>query len=236
MTYEIQKLSKRYDELLVLDHVDFSVRSSAVNVVLGPSGCGKTTLLQILAGLDSAYSGSVGELGKLAVSYVFQEDRLLPWLSIVENVMFALESAYERKNARTIATGMLESLGLAGVLHQVPATLSGGMCRRVALARAFAYPAQLMLMDEPFSALDLKTRISVMDSFKALHAEHGHTTILVTHDVREAIYLADTITTLSPKPSKVRDEFTVELPEDSRRFSSPQAAELEARLYASILS
>jgi len=236
MTYQVRGLSRRYEALSVLADLDFDIHSGAVNIVLGPSGCGKTTLLNILAGMDRNFSGSCGGLEAIRASYVFQEDRLLPWKNAQENVAFALESLMDKKQSMQLAAESLRDVGLEQALHQYPVTLSGGMKRRVALARAFAYPGELLLLDEPFSALDLKTRIAVMDCFLELHHRFGRTAILVTHDVREAIYLADNIITLSDKPARIRDIFPVSLTAEQRKFTNPEAAKLEARLYSSILS
>lgn len=236
MTFPIRNLNRQFGELKVLSDLNFDIQSGAVNTILGPSGCGKTTILNILAGMDRHYSGSCGGVEQLRPSYVFQEDRLLPWLTAAGNVSFALRSMMDKNAADDLAMATLRSVGLANDMFNYPATLSGGMKRRVALARAFAYPADLLLLDEPFSALDLKTKITVMDSFLELHHRFGRTAVLVTHDVREAIYLGDTIVTLSEKPAVVRDVITVDLPKMERDFASAKSAELEARLYASILS
>lgn len=236
MAYEIKGLCKSYGPQLVLNGLDLDFPEGKITVVLGPSGCGKTSMLNILAGLDDDFTGTVSGFGRGKVSYVFQEDRLLPWLNATDNVAFVLRQALDAGHARIIAEKALESVGLAESLKARPGELSGGMRRRVALARAFAYPSEVMLLDEPFSSLDLKTRISVMDLFVELRAKDGRSAVVVTHDVREAIYLGDKIATLSDKPASMRDSFDVELDRNGRSFASSAAAEFEARLYESILS
>lgn len=235
MAYEVKSLYKSYGEKKILGGLNLQFPAGKITVLLGPSGCGKTSLLNILAGIDKLYSGSVSGFDSNAISCVFQEDRLLPWLSAKSNIVFALRSKMGDDLAHQAATEALCAVGLSDYLDAKPGSLSGGMRRRVALARAFAYPSDLFLLDEPFSSLDLKTRISVMDLFLGLRSKDGRAAIIVTHDVREAIYLADKIVTLSEKPSVTLDTFNIELKRTDRSFASDKAAELEAKLYASIL-
>lgn len=236
MAYEVMGLRKSFGELLVLDGLDIEAKDGAVTVILGPSGCGKTTLLNILAGLDRGYEGLVEGFRAGRASYVFQEDRLLPWMSAADNVAFTLRSRMDEEARARAAREALEAVGLGDAFDQRPGRLSGGMRRRVALARAFAYPSDAMLLDEPFSALDLKTRISVMDLFLRLRDEDGRAAIVVTHDVREAIYLGDRIVTLSERPARVRDVIDLSLDRADRAFASNKSAKIEARLYDSILA
>jgi len=236
MAYEVRRLCKSYGSLRVLDGLSLTFDPARITVVLGPSGCGKTSLLTIMAGLDADFSGELHGFQAGSMSYVFQEDRLLPWLSARENVAFALRSVMEPALASAVAGDALRAVGLADHVESRPAALSGGMRRRVALARAFAYPSEMLLLDEPFSSLDLRTRIAVMDLFLGLRASDGRGAIVVTHDVREAIYLGDRIVTLSEKPAVTVDDFEVHLARQERSFSSGTAADLEARLYASILA
>ncbi len=236
MAYEVKGLCKSYGSQLVLDGLDLAFPEGRITVVLGPSGCGKTSMLNILAGLDDDYAGTVCGFKRGKSSYVFQEDRLLPWMTATENITCVLRQNHDASRARIIAEEALAAVGLSESFLARPGALSGGMRRRVALARAFAYPSKVMLLDEPFSSLDLKTRISVMDLFVDLRAKDGRSAVVVTHDVREAIYLGDRIVTLSDKPASMRDSFDVELDRNGRSFASSAAAEFEARLYASILS
>lgn len=236
MARSVRGLRKAFGETVVLNGLDLDFPDDSVSVILGPSGCGKTTLLNVLAGLDDDYAGDVYGFGRGCASYVFQEDRLLPWMSASGNIAFILRPLLGEAEAARTAVGALESVGLGGSAKALPGTLSGGMRRRVALARAFAYPSGVLLLDEPFAALDLKTRIGVMDLFLALRKRDGRTAIVVTHDVREAIYLGDRVATLSDKPARVRDAFDLALGKEARSYSSGDSAEIEARLYASILA
>ncbi|TFG85134.1 MAG: ABC transporter ATP-binding protein [Spirochaetales bacterium] len=236
MAYSITGLRKAYGEQIILDGIDLDFPSGSVSVVLGPSGCGKTTLLNIMAGLDKDYEGLLMGFADARPAYAFQEDRLLPWLSASENVAFVLQRFMDRSRRTVAAEEALADVGLLADANRLPAALSGGMRKRVALARAFAYPSDVLLMDEPFSALDLKTRIAVMDLFLELRRQSGRTAVLVTHDVREAIYLGDHVTTLSDKPSTIRDTINLNLPKEDRSYASVAAADIEARLYGSILA
>lgn len=235
MAYHVKDLRKRYGDTLVLDGLSLELPKDAVSVVLGPSGCGKTSLLNILAGIDKDFEGSLGGFAGMRASYAFQEDRLLPWRSAKDNVALVLEASVGREEAKRLALEALRSVGLDSDADKLPGALSGGMRKRVALARAFAFPSELLLMDEPFSSLDLKTRIAVMDLFLKLRRASGKTALLVTHDVREAIYLGDRVYCLSDKPSRVRDSLELTLPRAARAYVSAEAAALEARLYESIV-
>jgi NitT/TauT family transport system ATP-binding protein len=236
VVFEVKNLRKSYDALPVLDTLDLVFPDDSITVVLGPSGCGKTTLLNILAGIDEDYEGTVSGFAHGTSSCVFQEDRLLPWMNAADNITFVLRQFMAMPDAKVRAIEALAAVGLADAIDKRPAELSGGMKRRVSLARAFAYPSKTLLLDEPFSSLDLKTRIAVMDLFMDLRKHDGRNAIVVTHDVREALYMGDYVATLSGRPSHVLDAFRLELDKAQRSYTSGDAAEVEARLYASILS
>lgn len=235
MAYALVNLSKAYGTLPVIEGLSLEFRKGSVTAVLGPSGCGKTSILNILAGLDHAYTGSLQGFGKAGAAYVFQEDRLMPWMSARANVEFVLRPFMDKKRRTAAALKAMEAVGLAGSADQLPEQLSGGMRRRVALARAFAFPSEVLLLDEPFSALDLKTRISVMDLFLDLRQSDGRTAIVVTHDVREAIYLGDSIAILSERPARLLGWKEPGLQRSARGFTSPAAASVEVEIYGAIL-
>lgn len=236
MSYTINRLEKHYESTPVLAGIDLAIPEGAITVVLGPSGCGKTTLLNILAGLDHDYAGSIDGFAAGRASYVFQEDRLLPWKSARDNIAFVLRPSIEAADAQRLSWQALRAVGLDDQADSMPAAMSGGQRRRVALARAFAYPSDFLLLDEPFSSLDLKTRIAVMDLFVKIRATDGRSAVVVTHDVREAIYLADRIAVLSERPARVLDVVDLSLDRSQRSYTSSAAVELETRLYGSILS
>ncbi|NLJ09780.1 MAG: ABC transporter ATP-binding protein [Treponema sp.] len=201
-----------------------------LTAILGPSGCGKTTLLRLIAGFLRPQSGTVSVEGP--ISYVFQESRLFPWLSILQNVSLPLLEWLPKKDAEYRALRMLELVGLADKAHVKPAHLSGGQQQRVSLARAFVFPAKVMLMDEPFQALDLPLRIQLMDLFLRLLQEEPRLVLAVTHDPREAIYLADRCFILQGKPVRPVWDEPIRLSREERQYSSPAHAEVEARMFA----
>jgi sulfonate transport system ATP-binding protein len=190
----VRSLVRQYGSNRVLDGLDLDVAAGEFVVLLGASGCGKTTLLRTLAGLDVADGGTVEVPANAA--YVFQEPRLLPWRSANSNIRLALHRE-PRRSAQQRAAAALVEVGLPGRDAAKPATLSGGQAQRVALARALVSDPQLLLLDEPFAALDALTRIAMQDLVLALVARHRPATVLVTHDVNEAYLVADRIAVMA---------------------------------------
>lgn len=183
----VSGLHRRYGSRIVIDALNLHIREGEFVALLGESGCGKTTLLRTLAGLDHTDGGQIHTPNRAAV--VFQEHRLLPWASVRENVMLG----YERTVGREGADRVLAEVGLAGREEDWPRNLSGGQAQRVALARALVHNPKLLLLDEPFAALDALTRIKMHALVKKLVARHRPGVLLVTHDVDEAVELADRI-------------------------------------------
>jgi NitT/TauT family transport system ATP-binding protein len=212
-----------------LDRVSLSVRDGEFVCLIGASGCGKSTLLNLVAGLDSVTSGEVVTTGR-RVSLMFQEPALFPWLTAGRNVELALRARGVPKASRRERTaGLLETVRLAGFGDKRPHELSGGMRQRVALARALAQDADVLLMDEPFGALDAMTRDLLHDELERICAERTLTVLFVTHNVREAARLGDRVILLSSRPGRVIDEIV--LPRTGpRRIDSAQTAEVASRL------
>lgn len=183
---KIDNLCVSYGKNAVYQNFSLETDDKNVTCILGESGCGKTTLLNAIAGLVA----HTGTISPVSISCVFQTPRLVPNLTVLENLK--LIGAEEEK-----ANELLQKVGLDGKSGAYPATLSGGERQRVSLCRAFIYPADLILMDEPFSSLDLKTKLSVMNLFKELRSESGRGALFVTHDIDEALYLSDRIVVLS---------------------------------------
>ena len=212
------------NELVALSNINLDVAQGEVVCLVGTSGCGKTTILNLIAGLDQPTSGTVAARGRPAL--MFQEAALFPWLTVTANVELPMRLAGVGKAARRErATELLETVHLGGFGKRLPHQLSGGMRQRVAMARAFAQEADLMLMDEPFGALDAMTRDSLHDELELLARTRGLTVVFVTHNVREAARLGDRIVVLSPRPGRVKATFDVDIPHP-RRIESPAVSGL----------
>lgn len=214
--------------VLALDRVSLEVRRGEFLCIVGASGCGKSTMLSLVAGLDDATDGTVDVRGRTA--FMFQEAALLPWRSAVQNVELALKlRGVPRKERRDLALEFLSVVRLADFADKAPHELSGGMRQRVSLARALAQDAEILLMDEPFGALDAITRDILHDEIEKVAQERGLTVMLVTHNVREASRLGDRIVLLSSRPGRVAAEFDVEIPHP-RRMESPEVTALAGRV------
>ena len=216
---QVHGLAKTYaDGTRALRDVSFQAGAGEIVALVGRSGCGKTTLLRLLAGLDRADRGSIAVDGQdigarphPSVSAVFQEPRLLPWLTAEANIAFgAGRIAPAERRARS--TALLDRIGLAGLGHRLPRDLSGGQQQRIAIARALAGRPRLLLLDEPFSALDPFTRASLHGLLLDLWQEGQPTILLVTHDVDEAVLLADRVIVMPPRPGRLPDALPVALP------------------------
>ena len=188
----------------VLKGVVFRLEPGEVGAIVGPSGCGKTTLLRIVAGLDADFDGNIARPASGKLGFVFQEPRLLPWRSVADNVRLAAPLAGEDE-----ISALFAMLGLSGHRDHYPGELSGGLARRVSLARAFAVSPDLLVLDEPFVSLDAALAAHLRSELAALVARKPVTTLLVTHDIDEAIALADRIFLLSPRPARIVGEVRV---------------------------
>jgi NitT/TauT family transport system ATP-binding protein len=234
-SFKVEGIRKAYGDLEVLAGIDAEFSSSSVTAILGPSGCGKTTFLHVIAGLIEADAGVRSGFDDALFSMSFQEPRLLPWLSAAGNLEFALSGLADRRLAEERAQRFLASAGLGSFGHAKPSALSGGMRRRLSLARAFAYPSNILLLDEAFAAVDLALKIELMDVFSTLWQEERRTTIFVTHEMQDALYLADRILVLSPRPARIVDSMAILQPRELRRYGSRDSVELETRLFSAIL-
>jgi ABC-type nitrate/sulfonate/bicarbonate transport system ATPase subunit len=212
-------VTRRYRRVTALDGVDLSVRRGEVLAVVGPSGCGKSTLLELMAGLQEADDGVVSADGRTdaagrraACAFMPQRDLLLPWRDALANAAFALEcQGVRRGEARRRAEPLFERFGLAEFERARPAELSGGMRQRVAFLRTLLPGRPVLLLDEPFGALDSITRSSMQRWLADALAQEPRTVLLVTHDVEEAVFLADRVAVLSPRPGRVVAEIDVDL-------------------------
>jgi ABC-type nitrate/sulfonate/bicarbonate transport system ATPase subunit len=221
------------NRLRVLDGLSLSVREGEFAAVIGPSGSGKSTLLNILAGLDKPTGGTVRIGGSGNVAYMPQKDLLFPWRTIEDNAILGLELAgTKKKAAREQVAPLFEDFGLAGFEYSYPAQLSGGMRQRAALLRTVAMNRPVLLLDEPFGALDSLTRTQLQLWLDETRRRHGWTVVLVTHDIREAIFLSDSVHVLSPRPARVTQRLEIDLPRprNADTFALPEFARLEREL------
>jgi NitT/TauT family transport system ATP-binding protein len=230
---ELTDVSKVYGTsrapLLALDNVSLSVAEGEFVCLIGASGCGKSTMLSLVAGLDTPTSGQISTGGK-RVTLMFQEPALFPWLTSARNVELALRARGMPKQQRRDRTmELLDAVHLSGFGDKRPHELSGGMRQRVAMARALAQDADVLLMDEPFGALDAMTRDLLHDELDRICAERSLTVLFVTHNVREAARLGDRVIVLSSRPGRVIEEVKVDI-EHPRRIDSPEIAEIGGHL------
>ncbi len=224
------------------EQVNLTVRQGEFLAVVGPSGCGKSTLLNMAAGLLAPTWGQVFYRGapvsgpNTDVGYLTQRDTLLPWRTVEDNVAIALELRGEGREARRrVAHGWLQRMGLSGFEKSYPAQLSGGMRRRACLARTLAYEPETILMDEPFGALDAQLRLVMHDELLKLWTGIGKTVVFVTHDLAEALTLADRVAVFSPRPGRIRAIEIVDLPRPRDVFRvrfDPHFGELHDRLWS----
>ena len=235
MSITIEHVSKHYGELPVFELFSLELPRRSVTAVLGPSGCGKTTLLRLIAGLVEPDAGRVSGRSDEAVSYLFQEPRLLPWLSLEGNVSYVLPETMGAGERRNRAGRLLRLVGLEEFVHYTPSMVSGGMRQRAAMARAFAFPAQTILMDEPFQALDIALKLSLVGLFRRLWEDDPRTSVFVTHDVQEAVLLGDQIVVLSPRPAHVVQTWENPVERKMRSLEDATLLELERKVYHALL-
>lgn len=238
---EVRQVSKTYrlasgNEVLALAGISFDVGAGEFVSIVGPSGCGKSTLLSIIGGLSSASQGEVlvnsspVHQPRRDVGFVFQDPVLLPWRSVLQNAMLGIEVlGLDQARYRARALELIDLVGLSGFERALPRELSGGMQQRNAIVRALLHEPNLLLMDEPFGALDAMTRDLLHDEVERIWRDAGLTVLFVTHNVREAVRLGDRVVLLSSRPGHVIAEFPVDI-ERPRRIDSPAVATLAATI------
>ena len=228
---EVFGVNKVFGDLAVLQEIDLTLQRGEFGAIIGPSGCGKSTLLRLLAGLEFPDRGEVAVDG-VPVSrpgpdrvMIFQDHALYPWRTVADNAGFGLELAgVARRERAERVSRVLAQVGLAGFEHYYPSQLSGGMRQRAAIARALVLDPQMLLLDEPYGALDAMTRLTMQNELLRLWSQSGKTMLLITHDIDEALYLADRVYVMSPRPGRILSVLTPDLPRPRQRSSAGFAA------------
>lgn len=230
---EINDLSKIYhtnkNEILAIDNLNLNIKEGEFVSIVGPSGCGKTTLLSILCGLENKTSGDIKfSKEKFNLGYMLQNDTLFPWLNILDNCLLGLRVKKEinEENINRVKK-LLETYGLKDFMYKYPKNLSGGMRQRVALIRTLAIDPDILLLDEPFSALDYQTRLAVSDDVWKIIKKEKKTTIMITHDIAEAISVSDRVVVLTGRPARVKSIFIIEMKSKSNPINNRNQEEFK---------
>lgn len=230
--------------LQVFESIDFAVQPGSFTAVVGPSGCGKSTLLRIANGLQIPHRGSVRLHGDAVtgptteMAMVFQEDLLLPWRSVMDNILFPLELAHNvTPETKAFAQELIDVVGLKGFEESYPRELSGGMRQRVNLARGLVRDPEILLLDEPFSALDAQTREVMQEELLRIWRTYEKTVVFVTHQIDEAVYLADQVVILSQRPARVKESVQIDLgrPRPLSLKRSPELAEYVDHIWGQVI-
>jgi NitT/TauT family transport system ATP-binding protein len=243
----VDDIVKRFDTpegtLVAVDHVSFDVKPGEFVGVIGPSGCGKSTLFNVIGGLLDGYEGRVTVGGETvagphpSIGMIFQEESTFPWRNVIDNVAFPLEIAGMAKSARLDkAAHFVKLVGLNGFEKRYPAELSGGMRQRVSMARTLASEPKILLMDEPFASLDEQTRLLLGDKVLQIQQQLKQTTLLITHNITEAVQLADRILVMTYRPGKVKRMVDIRLPRprSSEIVSSEAFGRYVAQIWADL--
>ena len=235
----VRGVERRFDTTLALQATDLDVAENDFVTILGPSGCGKSTLLRIVAGLDRPTAGTVLLEGRQITGpgadrgMVFQSYTLFPWLNVLDNVCFGLvERGMPRAQQREVAASFIDKVGLRGFESHYPKQLSGGMQQRVAIARALANGPRILLMDEPFGALDHQTRELMQELLLGVWESDRKTVLFVTHDIEEAIFMASRVVVMSARPGRIKADVPVTIPHP-RQYTvktTPEFSALKAQL------
>ncbi|OPX84333.1 MAG: Bicarbonate transport ATP-binding protein CmpC [Pelotomaculum sp. PtaB.Bin104] len=213
---ELKHVYKTLGQTRVLLDFSLSAEYKKILCLIGPSGCGKTTILQLLAGLERPDSGQVRGTEDLRVSYVFQEPRLLPWKTVAGNIAFVLRDLVPAAGQKGLIKEHLLMMGLYDYRDSFPNSLSGGMKQRLALCRAFAYPHDLLLLDEPFKSLDVPLRLEMVRQMTRMWQKAPRTVVFVTHDIMDALLLGHRVIVLSPRPASSLEVMDIDIPLEQR--------------------
>ncbi len=220
--------------MVLFSDFNLTLPEGQITCILGPSGCGKTTLLNIIGGLTTPDSGLLNGFDNKTVSYIFQDPRLLPWKTVEENIAFVLNQNQPEAEKKKITGHFIRLVDLEGFADYYPAKLSGGMRQRVSIARAFAYPSDIILMDEPLKGLDISLKLNLIKAFSRIWSSDRRTVIFVTHDVEEALLLGNEIFVLSRAPVQIVAHEASEVPLSERTSDAGNAKELRQILYKAL--
>lgn len=204
VTISINDINKKYDEKIIFNNLSIDFYRNRVNAIVGKSGCGKSTLLNIVSGVIKNDGIQINKLKELGISYIFQDDRLIEWLTVEENIKLVCGRKYGKEELELVCDKYFEIIGISEFKKYYPQMLSGGLRQRVNIARGLIFPSQIIIMDEPFKSIDVKNKQAIVESIKKMQKKEDRTIILVTHDIDEALYLADKIYVLGGSPTKVK--------------------------------
>ena len=227
---KIKNLKKNYhtpkEEIEAIEDFSFDLCKNEFVAIVGPSGCGKSTILSILSGIENMSSGDIKNLNNSSIGYMLQSDNLFEWRTILENCLLGLEinGKLNEENKKYVLS-LLETYGLKDFINSYPSNLSGGMRQRVSLIRTLATRPDILLMDEPFSALDYQTRLAVSDDVFNIIKKEKKSVIMVTHDIAEAISMADKVIVLSKRPTKIKKIFDINLSNKSNPINNRKSKE-----------
>ena len=224
---ELTDVSVAFEAVEVIRKLSLTILDGQFVAIIGPSGCGKTTLLNLLAGFERPSAGSIDCQGQ--VRMVYQKDGLFPWATVTENIELGLRNVADRSERRRQIGALLKIIHIDGFEDHYPRQLSGGMRQRVELARALAGGSDVLLMDEPFSALDYLTRLRMRNELARVLSEIPRTAVLVTHDIEEAAQLADRLVVLTQRPARIRREFRISTPRP-RELTNPEVVDAMGRI------
>ncbi len=229
MNLKVNNLSKSFANTPVFNNLSLEIPENKITCILGPSGCGKTTLSNILTGLESYDTGNISDFENKSFSAIFQEPRLLPWKSVEDNINFVLDHQ-SLSDEKDKIDDYINMVGLEKAKSLYPSELSGGMKQRVSIARAFIYPSDILIMDEPFTGLDIKIKKDISDRFLSLWHKDQRTVIYITHELSDALMFADQIIVFPKDNSQPLYNFLIDLPKEDRNSQSEELKNLRNEL------
>ena len=234
MNLSIKNIYKSYGDLKVLKDFSLELDKNRIHCFFGPSGCGKTTLMHVMAGILKPDSGAVIMSEDMRFSYIFQEERLLPWMTVEENVALVLQDQKDTERVKRQVKASLSLVELNDFANYYPNELSGGMRQRVSIARAFAYEGDVLAMDEPFKGLHLKLKQNLMDAIYKYWVLHKPQTYFITHDIDDALYIADDIYIFDGPPMRIIERMDIRVPHELRKTNPELLVDYKIKLSGNI--